>query len=139
MVMVAHLLLKKLDDTYPSSFSEVTLKSLLRDELQFKGVAISDDLAMKAVSDGLKDETFLPRGMQAGMDMFIIAHYKKDRPHLHPLKLAENLANALKARTLTEERCVESYNRVQKIIDLAKNEMDALSGDEFEEHESLIK
>lgn len=138
MIMIAHLLVKQIDDSYPSSFSEKILNNLLRDELQYNGLAISDDLAMKAVSDGLKDETFLPRSMQASMDMFIIAEYHKDRGHLHPLNLAKTLVSGLKTKIISEERCVESFERVEKILALTKNETEALTGDEAEYHRQFL-
>lgn len=51
VVMVAHLLLPALDSEYPSSLSEVIVTDLLRNQLRFEGVVITDDLVMGAITE----------------------------------------------------------------------------------------
>jgi beta-N-acetylhexosaminidase len=49
-IMTAHVLVPSVDDTRPSTLSPDVVQALLREELQFEGVILSDDLEMKAVS-----------------------------------------------------------------------------------------
>ncbi len=49
VVMIAHLLMPKLDPDHPASFSKKVITDLLRNELGFQGVVISDDMTMGAI------------------------------------------------------------------------------------------
>ena len=50
VVMVAHLLMKSIDPDTPSSYSKPVINDLLREEMGFKGVVITDDMTMGAIS-----------------------------------------------------------------------------------------
>ena len=50
MVMTSHILFKNIDAKNPVTFSEFFLQKLLREELGFDGVIVSDDLGMKALA-----------------------------------------------------------------------------------------
>jgi beta-N-acetylhexosaminidase len=49
-IMTAHVLVPSIDDTRPASLSPDIVQKLLREELKFEGVILSDDLEMKAIS-----------------------------------------------------------------------------------------
>lgn len=70
MIMTAHIFHSEWDSTLPATFSKKVLQDLLRDQLNFTGVVISDDMQMRAISDhySLKDSLLL--GINAGLDMF---------------------------------------------------------------------
>src|SRR5699024_11824590 len=51
MVMVAHMLLPQIDNEFPASLSEKVITGILRKQLNFDGVVITDDLTMQAISD----------------------------------------------------------------------------------------
>ncbi len=74
-VMTAHIINPHLDKDYPATLSKVTIQSLLRDELRFKGLIISDDLEMKAIADHFGAEDAPRMALQAGCDLLI---YKTD-------------------------------------------------------------
>lgn len=54
VVMIAHLLMPKLDPDHPASFSKKVITDLLRNELGFQGVVISDDMTMGAIEKTTK-------------------------------------------------------------------------------------
>lgn len=70
-IMTAHIVTKSLDP-YPATLSEKTLQQLLRRELNFQNVLISDDLDMKAVADHYSLAEIIEASMLASVDMFII-------------------------------------------------------------------
>jgi len=49
-VMVAHVFNGRIDSRYPATLSKKTVKGLLRDKIGFKGVIITDDLQMGAIT-----------------------------------------------------------------------------------------
>lgn len=72
-MMTAHIVTKPLD-TLPATLSEKTLIALLRHELGYKNVVISDDLDMKAVADHFSLSDIIGRGLKASVDLFIIGN-----------------------------------------------------------------
>mgnify|MGYP003694454657 CR=1 FL=1 len=49
--MTAHILVPSLDEEKPATLSPAIVRGLLREELDFNGVILSDDLEMKAIAD----------------------------------------------------------------------------------------
>ncbi len=72
-IMTAHIITKPLDK-WPATLSDITLTKLLRHQLGFNNVVISDDLTMKAIADNYSLREILERGMLAGVDLFIIGN-----------------------------------------------------------------
>ena len=52
-VMTAHVLYKKIDPNFPATQSKKIIKEIIRGKLKFKGLIISDDISMKALSRNL--------------------------------------------------------------------------------------
>jgi len=72
LVMTSHVLFPALDEQYPATMSRRVLHGLLREELGYQGVVISDDLEMKAVRDRWPIHEVLDRATQATVDLFCI-------------------------------------------------------------------
>jgi beta-N-acetylhexosaminidase len=73
-VMTAHIFNRRLDLEYPATLSQKTITGLLREELGFAGVVISDDMDMKAISAEYSRETALELALNAGIDILLIAN-----------------------------------------------------------------
>ena len=74
MVMSAHVVYPSVDPDNPATLSRNFLMELLRYELGFKGLAISDDLEMKAITENMSMEEATVRGLEAGLDVFLVCH-----------------------------------------------------------------
>ncbi|WP_334075798.1 MULTISPECIES: beta-N-acetylhexosaminidase [Paenibacillus] len=74
VVMIAHLLLPKLDPKAPASFSEPIIHDLLRTELDFQGVVISDDLTMGAITQHYEIDEAAVRFIKAGGNIALVGH-----------------------------------------------------------------
>jgi beta-N-acetylhexosaminidase len=72
MVMTSHVLFPALDDDHPATMSRKVLHRLLRKDLGYDGVVISDDLEMKAVRGRWRIEQVLDRASRASVDLFCI-------------------------------------------------------------------
>lgn len=68
MVMTAHILNPKLDPERPATLSAKTLE-ILRKELRFDGLIISDDMEMKAITDHFGADLAPRLALQAGCDL----------------------------------------------------------------------
>jgi len=75
-MMLSHILYPKLDPIWPASLSPKIAGDLLRKELGFKGVSMTDDLDMKAVRHDIK--TCVTQILNAQIDIALICHKSPD-------------------------------------------------------------
>ena len=110
MVMVGHLLYDALDPVNSASLSPAVMTGLLRNELGFSGVVITDDLEMGAI----KNHTDLPSlGVQmikAGGDIALVCHNYESQQIVYHSILA-----AVQRGEISEERINESVRRILRM------------------------
>jgi beta-N-acetylhexosaminidase len=75
-IMTAHVMFPALDPDLPATLSRPILHGLLRERLAFDGVIVSDDLEMKGVADHFTVEEMVEKGLDAGVDLFLVCHDK---------------------------------------------------------------
>ena len=121
--MVGHLFNSRFDKSHPATLSYATLNGILRRQLGHKGVIVSDDMQMRAITDryGLADSCC--RAISAGVDLLIIGNNLCYDPHILEKAQAEIL-RALTDGKLTEERIEEAWSRIQHFKLLRKKKND---------------
>ena len=67
--MTAHILFAAIDDTAPATFSRPVIDTIIRGDIGFGGVLLSDDIAMGALDGTLAERT--RRGLDAGVDLVL--------------------------------------------------------------------
>jgi beta-N-acetylhexosaminidase len=99
MVMTAHVVFAALDPEVPATLSRRVLGDLLRGELGYRGVVVSDDLEMKAIADHWGVADAVERGLVAGCDAFLLCHIEAMQLEAHAalVRAAERSA-AVRAR-----------------------------------------
>ncbi len=103
-IMTAHVVIPEVDDV-PATFSARFLIDLLRHDVGFTGVIITDDLEM--VSAGGDVPELSVRAIEAGADMLISTY----TPQTH-IAILEKLKEAVRSGRLSEERINESVLRI---------------------------
>jgi len=74
-VMTAHLVNRQLDpEGLPATLSGTMVRDVLRQRLGFSGLVISDDLQMRAITDGWGYEEAVRRCLRAGVDMLLVGN-----------------------------------------------------------------
>ena len=73
MVMLAHIIYQNIDNKV-ATYSEVIIKNILRESLSFKGLILSDDLSMKALSGDIISK--VKKTYNAGCDVILYCHGK---------------------------------------------------------------
>ncbi|GAB4344490.1 MAG: glycoside hydrolase family 3 protein [Desulfobulbaceae bacterium] len=74
-VMTAHVVHRGLDETgLPATLSRRMITGLLREELGFTGVVVSDDLQMRAITDRWSFEEAVRMAVLAGVDLLIVGN-----------------------------------------------------------------
>ena len=67
-IMTAHILVPSLDEQRPATLSPAIIRGMLREELDFDGVILSDDLDMKAIADTYTAPDAAVQAIAAGCD-----------------------------------------------------------------------
>jgi beta-N-acetylhexosaminidase len=110
-VMTAHIFNGKIDPDLPATLSRRTITGILRDEMGFDGVIITDDMQMGAISNYYEFEPAIEAAVNAGADIVAIANNSIYDPNV-----ADRAFNAIKAavmaRRIDERRIEESYERI---------------------------
>jgi beta-N-acetylhexosaminidase len=81
LLMTAHVLYPALDPDNPATLSPLILGGLLRRELGFGGVVVSDDLAMRAISDRMPVADAAVAALRAGVDCVLVCHDLEESLH----------------------------------------------------------
>jgi beta-N-acetylhexosaminidase len=112
-VMTAHIRFEAFD-RLPATLSPAAMK-LLRDEVEFRGACLSDDLEMKAIADtyGVVDGAEL--AIAAGADAVLVCH-TLELQH----GAIESIARAANAGPLARERLAEAAARMDKLLEFAR-------------------
>jgi beta-N-acetylhexosaminidase len=113
-IMTGHLYNSHLDPEYPATLSPYTITEVLRKQLQFKGVILTDDLQMKAITDryGLEDAVCM--AFAAGIDMVVIGNNLDYDPEILK-KSIQAVIRSVKSGVLKEEMLAAAYERVQRL------------------------
>ena len=77
-IMLSHIVYPRLDWQWPASLSSVITRSLLREQLGYKGLVMTDDLDMKAINEDI--HLVVQRILKAEIDLFLICHTGPDIP-----------------------------------------------------------
>lgn len=112
MVMTAHILFKNVDPKWPVTLSEIFLKKMMRDELKYKGLIITDDLDMKAMAKHYDKDQIPIRAMQAGADLLLYCN----EPESPPVAI-EGLMSAVAQGQLKQSDLEQTH---KKILDVKK-------------------
>lgn len=108
-MMTAHLLVEHVDDQNPATMSAAVL-SILRRELDYDGLVVTDDLEMKAVADRYDLGQAAVKAARAGADLMLVCH---------SLEKAENVVRGIfDARTaglLPFARLDEMHRRLDRL------------------------
>jgi len=115
-VMVSHTINKDIDKNYPATLSFAFLQNILRDQIGFNGVIISDDMQMAAISNNYKLDEAVIMAINAGIDVITILNnspvgYDKDIAR----KVRDAIFTAVKGGKIKEQRITESYSRILEL------------------------
>ncbi|WUB73699.1 beta-N-acetylhexosaminidase [Streptomyces sp. NBC_00576] len=113
MLMSAHVVYPALDPERPATLSRRILGDLLRHDLGFDGVLVSDALEMKAIADRYGEAAGARLALAAGADQVIVAV-----PDLTTtLACRDAVIGALREGMLAEERVREAAGRVRRLAE----------------------
>jgi len=107
-VMSAHIVVA--GDRVPATISTAVMTALLRDELGFDGLAVSDGIEMRAISDGVGIVEGAVRALAAGCDLLCIGGGLVGEEIV--AQLSDAIAGAVRSGRISEERLAQAADRV---------------------------
>ncbi len=120
LIMTAHIFNKNLDPNYPATLSYKTNTLLLRKKLGYKGVLISDDLQMGAISKNYSFKKALELALNSGVDILLIGNYL-DKP-VKIDKITSTIEKLVQEGKVSKKRLLEANSRIKTLlIKLPKN------------------
>lgn len=114
-VMTAHIHNRNIDPDLPATLSPKFLQGILRRQLGFDGVIISDDIQMGAITEYYGFEEAVVMAVSAGCDIIAIAnnsgHYDEEAPR----KAHQAILQAFRDGILSEDRILRSLARISRL------------------------
>ncbi len=105
IILVSHNIVNSMDPDNPASLSK-KVHEILRDDLGFTGVIITDDLHMDAIKDYIGNTEAAVKAILAGNDLICTTDFETQIPAV---------IEAVKAGTISEEQINESVYRILKL------------------------
>ena len=108
-IMTAHIVYSALDADRPATLSQRILTTLLRGELGFDGLIITDDMEMKAIDRRYRAGEAVVMAIAAGADMVLTLWTYQNQ-----LEVFDALVSAVKSGRISEDRINQSVERILK-------------------------
>jgi beta-N-acetylhexosaminidase len=110
MAMTAHVVYTAIDKTAPATLSKKVILSVIRKQIGFRGLLMTDDLSMKALTGSYADKT--RRALDAGCD--IVLHCNGEMVQMEEVAAA---AGVLKGKALSRAKAALKAARKPQLFD----------------------
>jgi len=109
-VMLSHIFYKNLDPQWPASLSDKIAKVLLREQMGFDGIVLTDDLDMGAIVQHYDIQTVIHRILAAEIDLALICHKGPN------IEIAyQTLLQEIRVSADMKAKGIESAKRIMKL------------------------
>ncbi len=108
-IMTAHIIYPAFDANRPATLSPTILTDLLRKELGFDGLLITDDMEMKAIDDRYRSGEAAVMAVEAGADIVMVLWTPAKQ-----IEVFDALLSALKSGRISQARLDQSVERILK-------------------------
>ena len=115
LVMMAHLYNAQWDETYPATLSSAVITGMLRQQLGFEGVVVSDDMKMGAIAQNYSLEESIELAVKAGVDILLFGNNSSSYDPQIAQKAVDILRDLVESGTLSRDRIQQSYQRIEDL------------------------
>jgi beta-N-acetylhexosaminidase len=109
-IMTAHVLVPSLDEKRPATLSPAIVQKMLREELKYEGVILSDDLEMKALSSTYAVPDAAVDAIRAGCDGILVCSGNVDLQ----ARTLEALVRAVESGAIPAKRHDDAFVRLKR-------------------------
>jgi beta-N-acetylhexosaminidase len=110
VIMIAHILLPKIDPDDPSSLSKKVITNILREKLSYDGIVITDDMTMGAIVENYTITEASVKAINAGSDIILVCHGFDNQ-----VAVIERIKKAVNSGEISINRIDESTKRILKL------------------------
>jgi len=114
-VMAGHLVNRNLDPDHPASLSTAIVTDLLRGELGWDGVVITDDLQAGAITSAFGAEEAIALAIEAGNDLLLLANQQSYDPEI-ATKTIDTIESLVKSGRISATRLERSRGRIDALL-----------------------
>ena len=112
VIMVSHIILNEVDSSNPASLYKIVISDLLRKDLEFDKVVITDDMSMGAITSIMSIEEACIKSIEVGCDILLLGNAYEE---------IEQVINSIKLKLYNGEISEEQINKsVKRILELKK-------------------
>lgn len=115
LVMMAHLYNAQWDETYPATLSSAVITGMLRQQLGFEGVVVSDDMKMGAIAQNYSLEESIELAVKAGVDILLFGNNSSSFDPQIAQKAVTIIRKLVESGTLSRDRVQQSYQRISDL------------------------
>ncbi|MHB8337458.1 MAG: glycoside hydrolase family 3 N-terminal domain-containing protein [Ignavibacteriaceae bacterium] len=115
LIMVGHLFNDHLDSLYPASLSNNVITGLLRKELGYKGVVITDDMLMGAISKYYTFSKAIELALNAGDDILLFANNLGVNSETIVDSVINIISQKVDVGAISESLIDSAYNRIMNL------------------------
>ena len=114
-IMTAHVFNAKLDSLYPATLSQKILTGILRTQLGYNGVVVSDDMSMQAIVAYYGFDDAVTLAVNAGLDILLYTSNLHDASSSQARHVVNLIEKRVGDGTINARRIDESYNRIMAL------------------------
>jgi len=111
-VMTAHVFNATIDSLYPATLSYVTITEILRNQLGFHGVIVSDEMSMSAISSLFGQDEAMELAVKAGIDILLYNRNQDSSGNSLAVHILDVLERSVMNGSISETRIDSSYARI---------------------------
>ena len=113
-IMTAHVFNRNLDPDWPATMSAKIIGGLLRHQLGYDGLVISDDMQMGAIADNYTFATALEHAINAGVDMIILSNNGATFDENIATEAVDTIFAAVQEGRIHRDRIDEAFARIRR-------------------------
>ena len=113
MIMSAHVFNSRLDEKYPATLSYNTNTKLLREQLGYDGVLVTDDLQMLAIKEHYSKEKSIELAINSGADMIMYCNQLGDDDTDETIEIMMDL---VESGRISKDRILEANRRIDNLV-----------------------
>ncbi len=127
MLMTAHIKFTNVDPEWPVTLSELFLKKILRQDLRYRGLIITDDLDMKALAKHYDKKKIPVQALKAGADLLLYCNEPDSPP-----KALEGITKSLESGELNKKDLETTYKRILDIKNKTLTKPEPFAPEEYQ-------
>lgn len=114
MVMTAHVFNRHIDSQLPATLSQPFITGMLREQLGFGGVVVTDDLQMQGLTQFFDYKTIVEKSILAGVDIILVSNNLEYDPEITPTTI-NHVVDLVNSGRISEQRIDQSYRRIMAL------------------------